>query len=70
LISLEDSLKNVKTSFLELAPKELCHGMDHMQRYLQDIIDEGGEGIILRDPLSYYQPGRSAGYLKHKVSAN
>ncbi len=36
----------------------------------QDVIDKGGEGVILRDPVSLYQPGRSAGYLKHKVSTN
>jgi len=39
-----------------------------MQTFMQDIIDEGGEGIILRDPLSIYQAGTSTGYLKHKVS--
>jgi ATP-dependent DNA ligase len=38
-----------------------------MQQFLQDIIDMGGEGIILRDPLSPYQVGRSSGFLKHKV---
>ena len=30
-------------------------------------MDVGGEGIILRDPAAPYQPGRSPGYLKHKV---
>ena len=38
-----------------------------LQQYLQDIIDEGGEGVILRDPLCLYEAGRSSGYLKHKV---
>jgi ATP-dependent DNA ligase len=38
-----------------------------MNQFLQDIIDMGGEGIILRDPLSPHQPGRSSGFLKHKV---
>jgi DNA ligase-1 len=54
--------------FIEIAPKEICRGMNHMQQFLQDIIDEGGEGIILRDPLAPYQPGRSLSFLKHKVS--
>jgi ATP-dependent DNA ligase len=39
-----------------------------MHQFLQDIIDEGGEGIILRDPFSPYQSGRSVGFLKHKVN--
>jgi ATP-dependent DNA ligase len=38
-----------------------------MHQFLQDIIDGGGEGIILRDPLSLHQAGRSSGFLKHKV---
>jgi len=41
--------------------------MNHFERYFQDIIDKGGEGIILRDPRAPFQPGRSPGYLKHKV---
>jgi len=31
-------------------------------------MDKGGEGIILRDPDAGYIPGRSSGFLKHKVS--
>jgi ATP-dependent DNA ligase len=50
-----------------VAPKEECKGDQHMQEFLQDIVDGGGEGIILRDPLCLYQGGRSSGFLKHKV---
>jgi DNA ligase-1 len=64
----ENALKDPHVSFIQVAPKVVCTGMNHMQQFLQDIIDEGGEGIILRDPFSTYQPGRSPGYLKHKVS--
>jgi len=38
-----------------------------MEKFFQDIIDVGGEGIILRNPKLPYQGGRSLGYLKHKV---
>ena len=41
--------------------------MQHMEKFFQDIIDKGGEGIILRDPEAPLQRGRSRGYLKHKV---
>lgn len=44
-----------------------CLGSDHLEKFFQDIMDGGGEGIILRDPNSPYEPGRSSGYLKHKV---
>jgi ATP-dependent DNA ligase len=52
---------------VNLAPKEECQNEHHMQMFLQDIIDGGGEGIILRDPLAQHQSGRSPGFLKHKV---
>ena len=41
--------------------------MEHLEKVFQDIVDEGGEGIILRDPVAPYEPGRSNSYLKHKV---
>lgn len=41
--------------------------MSHLEQFFQDIIDQGGEGIILRNPASLYEPGRSTAYLKHKV---
>jgi len=43
--------------------------MKHLEEFLQDVVDKGGEGIILRDPFIPLQAGRSMGYLKHKVSA-
>jgi len=42
--------------------------MTHLEAFFQDIIDKGGEGIILRDPKAPMIAGRSAGYLKHKVA--
>jgi len=38
-----------------------------MEVFFQDVVDKGGEGIILRDPRCSYEPGRSRGFLKHKV---
>jgi DNA ligase-1 len=62
-----ESLKGHQPPFLQIAEKQICKDVDHMQQFLQDIVDMGGEGIILRDPLCPYQPGRSSGFLKHKV---
>jgi len=41
--------------------------MHHLEGFFQDILDKGGEGIILRDPSAPYREGRSPGFLKHKV---
>jgi len=38
-----------------------------MEFFFQDVLNKGGEGIILRDPSAPYQAGKSAGFLKHKV---
>ena len=54
-------------SIIKLATKKECNDMRHMEKLFQDVIDQGGEGIILRNPTTPYQPGRSPGYLKHKV---
>ena len=53
--------------YIEVAPREVCADMNHLERFFQDVIDKGGEGIILRDPQAPPQPGRAPGYLKHKV---
>ena len=61
------SNNNDSSSHIKLSPKEQCKGYDHMELFMQQIIDEGGEGIILRDPLSSQKHGRSSQFLKHKV---
>ena len=63
-----DRLGQQSWKHIELAPYELCKDVVHLEKFFQDVVDKGGEGIILRDPLSPYQEGRSAGYLKHKVT--
>ena len=53
--------------YVHVAGKEECIDFAHLEKFFQDILDKGGEGIILRDPEALYTPGRSPGYLKHKV---
>ena len=53
--------------FVEVAPYQECKDTSHLEYVFQEIIDKGGEGIILRDPNTPYVAGRSGGYLKHKV---
>ena len=55
------------SSVIEVAPKVVCRDAHHMETFFQDVVDKGGEGIILRDPTAPYESGRSKGYLKHKV---
>lgn len=38
-----------------------------MQRMAEQILEEGGEGVILRRPYSLYENGRSRALYKFKV---
>ena len=63
-----DYFQKKHCKYVEVAQKQECQDMQHLEKFFQDVIDKGGEGIILRDPEAGLQPGRSAGYLKHKVT--
>jgi len=65
---LEEKNFATETPYISVAGKIVCEGVAHLERFFQDVVDAGGEGIILRNPHSPYEPGRSAGYLKHKVT--
>ena len=64
---IEQRLNEGEWNYLELAPRQVCRDMAHLESFFQDVVDKGGEGVILRDPSASYQPGRSLGYLKHKA---
>lgn len=38
-----------------------------MKKILELLVKEGGEGVVLRKPASYYENGRSHSVLKVKV---
>jgi len=52
---------------VEVACKEVCSDVSHLEKFFQDVIDKGGEGVILREPHALPKPGRDPSYLKHKV---
>lgn len=43
-----------------------CQGKDHLTKLLDEIIEVGGEGLMLRKPGSSYENGRSSSLLKVK----
>jgi hypothetical protein len=51
-----------------IAPRFLCTSSTLLTHSLQQVIEDGGEGIILRKPQSHYLPGRSVCLLKIKVN--
>ncbi len=53
-------------SFLKMAEMIVCESTEHLERYLSEITKEGGEGVIIRNPLSFYEVGRTSTVLKVK----
>jgi len=64
---IESYFKEKHSAIVELAPHLICKDMQHLDAFYQDVSDNGGEGVILRDPSSRDTEGRSSGFLKHKV---
>ncbi len=50
----------------ELLAQEACGGIDHMRRELARVEECGGEGLMLRQPGSLYEKGRSTTLFKVK----
>ena len=65
-----EALQGKTFKYLTVAEYEVCKDTGHLDKMFQDLIMQGGEGVILRDPTSPYEPGRSSGFLKHKVGIN
>jgi DNA ligase len=51
----------------EMVAHEPCEGLEHMQRRLAEVEAAGGEGLMLREPRSSYEIGRSGTLLKVKT---
>jgi ATP dependent DNA ligase domain len=49
------------------AARLLCTGKKQLNQMVQNIINDGGEGVILRKPKSIYENGRSSTLIKLKV---
>eukprot|EP00026_Physarum_polycephalum_P002904 Phypoly_transcript_02913.p1 GENE.Phypoly_transcript_02913~~Phypoly_transcript_02913.p1 ORF type:complete len:747 (+),score=87.92 Phypoly_transcript_02913:75-2315(+) len=54
--------------FLIIAPRKLIHDHVKLERSITCIMEDGGEGVILRRPKSVYEHGRSPSLLKLKAS--
>ena len=55
------------TPYAELHEHRTCEGLEHMRSELARIEKLGGEGLMLREPGSHYEVGRSTTLLKVKT---
>lgn len=56
-----------KVSWIVLVDHEKCRSREHLQRKLDEVIKNGGEGLMLREPKSVYVPIRSRTMYKVKA---
>lgn len=53
-----------KSKCWEVLPQTICKGREHLHSYLDDIVLNGGEGVMLRRPGSVWHPRRARGDLQ------
>jgi DNA ligase-1 len=63
---LRDCLAKHQPEFASLLPQERCRDLDHLRNELLRVESLGGEGLMLRQPGSLYEAGRSSTLLKIK----
>jgi DNA ligase-1 len=63
---LSDNLENSAASVCYLHPQTQIEGARQIDVYLDRVLDQGGEGIILRSPTQLWVPKRHRGILKYK----
>lgn len=63
---LREYQKRHPTNHLRVIPQAICRDVDHLMTQLKVVDEGGGEGLVLRNPDSAYETGRSPNALKVK----
>jgi DNA ligase-1 len=64
---LKDAFAVTKARHLQLHAHQACRGLEHLREELARVETLGGEGLMLRQPGSRYEIGRSATLVKVKT---
>jgi DNA ligase-1 len=64
---LEDFVRVHTPPFVQVLGQQPCKGVDHLRAELRRVEALGGEGLMLRQPGSRYEAGRSSTLLKVKT---
>ena len=67
LAFLRESLVDGQSDYVSVLPQDVCEGEADLRQRLVDIEAKGGEGLMLREPGSAYEVGRSMTLLKVKT---
>jgi DNA ligase-1 len=63
---LQDQVVALGNDYLRFHEQSRCEGIEHLQTELARVDSLGGEGLMLREPASVYESGRSTTLLKVK----
>lgn len=63
---LETYLTKNPNKYIKIVPQKVCKNKDELNLYLQELISIKAEGVILKNPNTLYEVGRSKNYLKVK----
>jgi len=64
---LQEMFRETLTPYARLLQQNRCTGIGHLQTELARVVSLGGEGLMLRQPRSQYEAGRSTTLLKVKT---
>jgi DNA ligase-1 len=64
---VDECVHDVGSEFVRAHEHERCRGLDHLREELARVESLGGEGLMLRQPGSRYEVGRSTSLLKVKT---
>jgi len=63
---LQQYLATHPNTYLHIITQKICDGKKHLQAWLQQLLSQGAEGVVVRSPTAPYQTGRSSDALKVK----
>ena len=63
---LRQYLQQHPLEHVQIIPQQVCRDVDHLMARLEAVESSGGEGLVLRNPDTWYETGRSPNALKVK----
>jgi len=68
LNKIKDYLQEHPSPIIKLIAQQRCKNKSHLQTFLTEIEQQGGEGVVIRNPEMLYHTGRSHTSLKVKTA--
>jgi DNA ligase 1 len=66
LLIIKNYLDKNPNNYIKIIPQIICKNQEHLERYLEELINKKAEGIIIKNPNINYFYGRSDEILKVK----